>query len=70
VLWNLDSQDWNPKIAAAAVPDRMLTLMALWRHGILLFHDTHAKAAHALPAIVKTGDAAGLTFVDCRSFGP
>jgi peptidoglycan/xylan/chitin deacetylase (PgdA/CDA1 family) len=69
VLWNIDSQDWNPKIAAAAVPDRLLTLMALWRHGILLFHDIHAKAAHALPVIVKTGDAAGLTFVDCRSFG-
>lgn len=68
VLWNIDSQDWNPKIPAAAVPDRMITLMALWRRGVLLFHDTHAKAAQALPVIVKTGAAAGLTFVDCRSF--
>jgi peptidoglycan/xylan/chitin deacetylase (PgdA/CDA1 family) len=68
VLWNIDSQDWNPKMPATAVPDRMLTLMALWRRGILLFHDTHAKAAYALPQLVRTAHAAGLTFLDCHSF--
>jgi hypothetical protein len=46
----------------------MLTLMALWRRGILLFHDTHAKAAHALPELVRTARAAGLTFLDCHTF--
>ncbi len=68
VLWNIDSQDWNAKMPATAVPDRMLTLMALWRRGILLFHDTHAKAAHALPELVRTARAAGLTFLDCHTF--
>jgi peptidoglycan/xylan/chitin deacetylase (PgdA/CDA1 family) len=68
VLWNIDSQDWNPKMADAAVADRMLTLMALWRRGILLFHDTHAKAAHALPQLVRTARGSGIEFLDCHAF--
>ena len=51
ILWNLDSQDWNAKINADEVANRQITLMLLWRKGILLFHDVHAKAQKAVPTI-------------------
>ena len=51
VLWNLDSQDWNQKINATEVANRQITLMLLWRKGILLFHDIHPKAQKAVPTI-------------------
>jgi hypothetical protein len=47
----------------------LVVLMAVATIDRRLCHDTHAKAAQAPPVIVKTGAAAGLTFVDCRSFG-
>jgi peptidoglycan/xylan/chitin deacetylase (PgdA/CDA1 family) len=51
ILWNLDSQDWNSKINANEVADRQITLMLLWRKGILLFHDIHPKAQKSVPII-------------------
>lgn len=53
ILWNIDSQDWNQKISAQEVADRQITLMLLWRKGILLFHDVHSKAQTAVPIINK-----------------
>lgn len=51
VLWNMDSQDWNNNMTAKQVADRQITLMLLWRKGILLFHDIHPKAQKAVPEI-------------------
>lgn len=51
ILWNIDSQDWNNKINAQEIADRQITLMLLWRKGILLFHDIHPKAQTAVPII-------------------
>lgn len=64
MLWNIDSQDWNAKISSAEVADRMITLMLLWRRGILLFHDIHPKANVALPVIWKELNAAGIVWQD------
>ncbi|GAB6263041.1 polysaccharide deacetylase family protein [Photobacterium sp. R1] len=50
-LWNIDSQDWNGKMSAKQVSDRVTTLMLLWRKGIILFHDIHPKANIALPEL-------------------
>ena len=55
---------------AAALPDRVVTLMALWRRGVVLFHDIHPQAARALPEIVRVARAAGLHLLDCRDMGP
>lgn len=58
-LWNIDSQDWNRKLSTAQVTDRVVTLMLLWRKGIILFHDIHPKANKALDvldALVKRSD--------------
>lgn len=51
LLWNIDSQDWSEKISSQEVSSRVITLMLLWRKGIILFHDVHPKAAIAVPEI-------------------
>src|SRR5574344_639130 len=50
-LWGLDSQDWNTHLSDEEVLNRIRTLMVIKRHGILLFHDVHPKAARVLPAL-------------------
>lgn len=52
-FWDLDSQDWNPKVTADDVTNRIETLMLIKRHGILLFHDIFPKAKTAVPAIIQ-----------------
>ena len=66
MLWNIDSQDWNSKISAAEVNDRVITLMLLWRKGIVLFHDVHPKANEALPVMVKSLNGSGISFMDAN----
>jgi peptidoglycan/xylan/chitin deacetylase (PgdA/CDA1 family) len=67
VLWNLDSQDWNPKMDPAMITDPMISLMLLWRRGILLFHDVHPKATAVVPALVRAFGAA-VSWQDCHAF--
>jgi len=64
MLWNIDSQDWNAKITAKEVADRVVTLMILWRRGIILFHDTHPKANEALPHIWKALQNCNILWID------
>ena len=67
-LWNIDSQDWSAKMAVEALPERLIALMLIKRHGVLLFHDIHGKAAVALPQVfARTGSA--VQWSDCRRFG-
>lgn len=66
LLWNIDSQDWNSKISAAEVSDRVITLMLLWRKGIILFHDIHPKANEALPVMVKSLNGSGIIFMNAK----
>jgi peptidoglycan-N-acetylglucosamine deacetylase len=51
ILWNIDSHDWMTDMDAEQAADREITLMLLWRKGILLFHDIHPKAQRAVPII-------------------
>jgi len=67
MLWNIDSQDWSKKVGAEAAAQRVQTLMLLWRRGIILFHDTHAKAAQAVPALLKANQHNGVQWLDCRT---
>ena len=50
-LWNLDSQDWNSRLNADEVVNRIIALMLIKRRGVVLFHDIHPKARAALPAL-------------------
>lgn len=64
-LWNLDSQDWNSRLSANDVVNRIIALMLIKRRGVVLFHDIHPKARAALPALF---DALGhaVDWEDCR----
>jgi peptidoglycan-N-acetylglucosamine deacetylase len=67
-LWNIDSQDWNAKVSADDISNRMITLMLIKRRGMLLFHDVHPKAKTALPNIFSSfGDA--VSWGDCMRLG-
>ncbi|ROU06854.1 polysaccharide deacetylase family protein [Lysobacter enzymogenes] len=67
-LWTIDSQDWNAKVGAGEVQGRLLSLMLLWRHGTILFHDIHDKARVALPWLLRQTRGAGVVWVDCRNY--
>ncbi len=67
MFWNIDSQDWNNKISAKQAEERVFKLMLLWRRGIILFHDIHAKAQTAVPNLLDRGNAAGIEWIDCKS---
>lgn len=64
MLWNIDSQDWSNKMSAVQVKDRIVTLMLLWRSGIVLFHDIHPKAGELLPEIFTEFENVGIVFED------
>jgi peptidoglycan/xylan/chitin deacetylase (PgdA/CDA1 family) len=67
-LWQIDSQDWSSKVSAEAAGQRVLTLMLLWRRGVLLFHDIHSKAIGALPWVLQASQGAPLHWMDCRDY--
>jgi peptidoglycan/xylan/chitin deacetylase (PgdA/CDA1 family) len=66
MLWNIDSQDWNQHISSKEITDRLTTLMLLWRHGILLFHDVHPKARESIPPLIDSMKNAGIRWLDCH----
>jgi peptidoglycan-N-acetylglucosamine deacetylase len=66
VLWNIDSQDWSAQLTTAETESRVISLMLLWRHGVILFHDVHDKARQILPRLWAQTDRDGITWVDCR----
>ncbi|HVY24210.1 MAG TPA: polysaccharide deacetylase family protein [Steroidobacteraceae bacterium] len=67
-LWNIDSQDWNAKVTADEAANRVMTLMLLWRRGLILFHDIHTKAQTAVPWLMTQTESAGITWDDCRHY--
>ncbi|WP_412072334.1 polysaccharide deacetylase family protein [Pseudomonas fluorescens] len=67
MLWNIDSQDWSKQISSSAAGQRVQTLMLLWRHGIILFHDIHNKAPSAVSALIATNKGNGVQWLDCRT---
>tara|TARA_B100001109_G_scaffold67935_1_gene55353 strand:- start:27645 stop:28805 length:1161 start_codon:yes stop_codon:yes gene_type:complete len=67
MLWNIDSQDWNRALTDQQVQDRVITLMLLWRRGIILYHDIHGRALHNLPALNAMVSSTGQSWLDCRT---
>ncbi len=68
MLWNIDSQDWNRKLSAKKIEDRVLTLMLLHRKGIILFHDIHPKAIKVVEQLNEYRKQKSVSWVDCRNF--
>ncbi len=70
MLWNIDSQDWNRKLSAKEVEDRVVTLMLVHRKGIILFHDIHNKAIQAIQNIRETMMQKSVRWLDCHLINP
>jgi peptidoglycan/xylan/chitin deacetylase (PgdA/CDA1 family) len=66
VLWNIDSQDWQEAVSAKAAADRVLTLMLVWRKGVILFHDTNNKAHTAVEIVYSRAKKWNISFMNCR----
>ncbi|EAT11394.1 polysaccharide deacetylase family protein [Bermanella marisrubri] len=66
MLWNIDSQDWNRKLTDQQIEDRVVTLMLLWRRGIILYHDIHSRALHNLNELNRIVSTSEKKWLDCR----
>jgi peptidoglycan/xylan/chitin deacetylase (PgdA/CDA1 family) len=67
-LWNIDSQDWNSHVTGKDAAQRVFTLMLLWRHGVILFHDVHPKALVAVPWLLEHVLDTGISWKDCQTY--
>lgn len=66
-LWNIDSQDMAASLTGEQSAHRVLTLMLLWRHGVIAFHDTQDKVRSALPWLLKATAQSGLGWQNCEA---
>ncbi|WP_256737441.1 polysaccharide deacetylase family protein [Pseudomonas sp. dw_358] len=67
-LWDIDSQDGSGRMTAEQSAQRVLTLMLLWRRGIVLFHDAQDKAQTALPWLLAQTAQSGIGWQPCKQF--
>ncbi|WP_414058527.1 polysaccharide deacetylase family protein [Pseudomonas sp. HR96] len=67
-LWDIDSQDATGRLTAEQSAQRVLTLMLLWRRGVVVFHDTQDKAQTAVPWLLTQTAQSGIGWQPCRQF--
>lgn len=67
VLWNIDAQDQSA-LSAEQSAQRVLTLMLLWRRGVIQFQDAQPKAQEALTWLLKQTAQSGIGWEDCRHY--
>jgi len=65
-LWDIDSADATGKLSAEQSAQRVMTLMLLWRRGVIVFHDTQDKARTALPWLLKQTAESGIGWQGCK----
>ncbi|MBD1550804.1 polysaccharide deacetylase family protein [Pseudomonas typographi] len=68
VLWDIDAQDTNTQVPAELLVDRVLSLMLLWRKGVIAFHDAQSKVKTALPVLLQRTAQSGIAWEDCHAF--
>ena len=67
LLWNIDAQDQSALTGEQAA-QRVLTLMLLWRRGVIQFHDAQPKAQEAVAWLLKQTAQSGIGWEDCRHY--
>ncbi|WP_349976344.1 polysaccharide deacetylase family protein [Pseudomonas sp. WHRI 8519] len=67
-LWDIDAQDDGP-LTAQASAQRVVTLMLLWRKGVIQFHDSLPKAQPAVQWLLENTAQSGIGWEDCREYG-
>ncbi|AIR89575.1 polysaccharide deacetylase family protein [Pseudomonas cremoricolorata] len=67
-LWDIDAQDDGP-LGSEESAQRVLTLMLLWRKGVIQFHDSLPKAQVAVETLLQSTAQSGLGWEDCQTYG-
>lgn len=66
-LWDIDAQDGAGKLKANQSAQRVLTLMLLWRHGVINFNVKQDGVKTALPWLITQTAQSGIGWEDCQS---
>ncbi|WP_347904274.1 polysaccharide deacetylase family protein [Pseudomonas purpurea] len=65
-LWDIDPQDVGGRLSAEQSAQRVLTLMLLWRHGVINFNAKQDGVKEAMPWIFSKTRESGIGWEDCQ----
>jgi peptidoglycan/xylan/chitin deacetylase (PgdA/CDA1 family) len=65
-LWDIDAQDGAGKLKGNPSVQRVLTLMLLWRHGVINFNVKQDAVKTAIPWIITQTAQSGIGWEDCQ----
>jgi peptidoglycan/xylan/chitin deacetylase (PgdA/CDA1 family) len=65
-LWDIDAQDGAGKLKGSQSAQRVLTLMLLWRHGVINFNAKQEGVKTALPWLITQTAQSGIGWEDCQ----
>lgn len=65
-LWDIDPQDSAGRLKPEQSAQRTLTLMLLWRHGVINFNVKQDAVKTALPWLITQTAQSGIGWEDCR----
>ncbi len=66
-LWDIDAQDGAGKLKASQSAQRVLTLMLLWRHGVINFNVKQDGVKTAMPWLITQTAQSGIGWEDCQN---
>ncbi|WP_110969761.1 polysaccharide deacetylase family protein [Pseudomonas huaxiensis] len=66
-LWDIDAQDLSP-LTAEQSAQRTLSLMLLWRRGLIQLHDSQPKAQAVVTWLLTHTAQSGIGWESCRDF--
>ena len=67
MLWDIDAQD-QAGLNAEQSAQRVLSLMLLWRRGVIQFHDGQPRAQAAIDWLLQHTAQSGIGWGNCREF--
>ncbi|TWS11930.1 polysaccharide deacetylase family protein [Pseudomonas mandelii] len=65
-LWDIDAQDGAGKLKGNPSAQRVLTLMLLWRHGVINFNVKQDVVKTAMPWLITQTAQSGIGWEDCQ----
>ena len=65
-LWDIDPMDSNRQLSGEASGQRVLTLMLLWRHGVINFNSRQDAVTTALPWLMAQTAQSGIGWEECQ----
>jgi hypothetical protein len=66
-LWDIDAQDQST-LTAEQSANRVLTLMLLWRRGVIQFQDAQPKTQAAVTWLLQHTAQSGIAWEDCQTY--